>query len=225
MKSRKIRVRTNQVDRLLADVGDLPSQPVGDHLSDDEFIGLAMETLPAQQVERIDTHLAACPDCAMEMERLLEAAEAWRGEPGKQRLAALRERLIGPLPPPEPRSLRERLVQNLREATENWQELFSRRELAWAASTDEADRRKIWNWQSDDGLLRGHAVLERNGKLTFRFVSKALGLEGERFYLRLGSLRREVVLRRVSETEVGAKVVVPAHERPADPTDISLEMA
>jgi hypothetical protein len=225
MKTRKTQVTTTQVDRLLGDIRARPAQPVGDHLSDDECIGYAMETLPAEQVARVDTHLAACPDCAIEMERLLEASEAWCGEPGKQRLAALRERLIGQLPTSEQLSLRERLVLDLQEAVENWQKLFSGRKLAWAASTDEEDRRKIWNWQSDDGLLRGHAVLERNGKLTFRFVSKELGLEGERFSLRLGHLRREVVLRRVAETEVGAKVIVPAHERPADPADISLERA
>jgi hypothetical protein len=219
MKSRRIPVTAKKVDELMALFRALPTEPVGEHLSDDELIGCAMGTLPAEQVAHLGVHLDSCLDCAAEVERLLEAAEAWRGEEGKQRLAALRERLVR-----QP-ALHERLVQALQEAIENWRNTFSRPQPAWAALTDEEEGRRIWSWQSQDGLLRGHAVLESSGQLTFRFVSLELGLEGQRFALRLGDLRREVVLRRVSETEVGARVVIPAHERPADPTDISLEVA
>lgn len=225
MKTRKIQVTAKKVDELMALFRTLPAEPVGEHLSVDEFTGYAMGKLLTAEVQRLDEHLASCPNCATEMERLLEASEAWRGEQGKQRLAALRERLIGQLPTPDQPSLRKRLAQRLQEAMENWQDTFSRRELAWAAATDDEDGREIWNWQSDDGRLRGHAVLEKNGNLTYRFVSGELELQGARFYLCLGALRREVVLRRVSETEVGARVVVPAHARPADPADFSLEVA
>ena len=61
--------------------------------------------------------------------------------------------------------------------------------------------------------------------MTLRFASHELALEGQRFILRLGDLRREVTLRRVSEDEVGARVVIPAHERPADLTDVEIEQA
>lgn len=92
----KLQVTTNQLDKLIAEIRALPGKPVGDHLfSDDEFISYAMETLEPQQIERIDAHLASCPECATEMERLVEAAEVWRGEQGEQRLAALWARARG----------------------------------------------------------------------------------------------------------------------------------
>jgi hypothetical protein len=230
MKTRKVRVTANQLNQLIADVRTVPAEPVGDHLSDDLFIGYATETLTMEEVQQIDQHLASCPDCTAEMEPLVAASEVWRGEPGKQRLAALRERLqehLRPVTLPGP-PLRERLADWLRPMNESLQALFERKpakraneELAeWPLAAATYGDREIWKWQSEDGILRGHAVLEANGDLTFRFASKDLRLEGSRFYLRLGSLRREVVLQRVSETEVGDEVDVPRHERPSEAADI-----
>jgi hypothetical protein len=94
MKEREIQVTADQIHKLITEVRALPSTPIGDHLSDDEFIGYTMETLEPQQMERIDAHLASCPECATEMERLVEASEVWRGEKGEQRLAELWARTI-----------------------------------------------------------------------------------------------------------------------------------
>lgn len=75
----KIQVRRGQLDRLIADIRALPSEPVGDHLTDDQLISYAMEALAPEEVEGLDAHLASCPDCTSEMERLLDTSEAWRG--------------------------------------------------------------------------------------------------------------------------------------------------
>jgi anti-sigma factor RsiW len=125
MKTRKIQLTAKKVDELMALFRAVPAEPVGDHLSDEEFIGYAMETLTTKEVQRVDEHLASCPDCAAEMEPLVAASEVWRGEPGKQRLAALRERLQ-PVTPPAP-ALRERFSDALRQAQESWQALFERK--------------------------------------------------------------------------------------------------
>jgi anti-sigma factor RsiW len=229
MKTRKIQVKANQLNSLIGDVRAVPAEPVGYHLSDDQFIDYAAETLTPEEVQQTDQHLASCPDCAEEMERFVAASEVWRGEPGKQRLAALRERLQ-PVPPPA-LALYERFSEALQQAQESWQALFPKKpaneelaRLPLAAATFDEERREIWNWQSEDGSLRGHAVLAGNGDLTFRFESKELNLDGRRFHLRLGSLPREMVWQRVSETEVGAKIVIPRSERLSDTTEISLEM-
>jgi hypothetical protein len=93
-KNPPIRVTEEQTDRLLADVLSLPSEPIGAHLSDDEFIGYAMETPTESDVDHIDEHLASCADCTVELERFLEAADAWQGEVGEQRLNHMRESLL-----------------------------------------------------------------------------------------------------------------------------------
>src|SRR5437867_3285347 len=96
MEPRKIPVTRAQVLRLMEDLAAIPNSPVGDHLSDQEFTGYALELLPDGEVERLDRHLASCAECANEMERLTTAAAAWSGEEGSRRLAALRERTLQP---------------------------------------------------------------------------------------------------------------------------------
>lgn len=91
---RTVQVTSGQLDRLIADIRALPSEPVGEHLMDDEFIDYTMEALAPPEFARLDTHLASCPECAAEMERLMEASEVWRGAQGGQRLARLRERAL-----------------------------------------------------------------------------------------------------------------------------------
>jgi hypothetical protein len=93
MNERKIKVTADQVDRLLSDVRASQTAPIGDHLSDDESIGYAMGSLTADEVQRVDEHLASCPDCAAEAERLLSASDVWSGQQGASRLASLQGRV------------------------------------------------------------------------------------------------------------------------------------
>ncbi len=93
MKERNIRVTTNQLDKLLADIRALPHEPLGNHLSDDEFINYSQGTSSTEEMNRIDTHIASCSPCASEMERLIEAFKVWRDDIGKRRLERLRERM------------------------------------------------------------------------------------------------------------------------------------
>lgn len=117
MTTSKIQVTTEQVNKLLADLRALPDTPVGAHLSDDEFIGYTMEAFEPPEIKRLDTHLASCPECATEMERLVEAAEGW----DEERLAHLRERALTPLRgvPPEPSQPRKVPWKRLQTALEN----------------------------------------------------------------------------------------------------------
>jgi hypothetical protein len=116
-------------------------------------------------------------------------------------------------------AIRTRFIESLRQARESLQAAFAQR-TAWAAKSGNEERREIWKWQSDN--LRGHGIRAQNGDLTFRFESNDVELDGRRFYLCIGTLRREVVLRRV-EKEVFAKIVVSHLEIPSDATEISIE--
>lgn len=61
----------DQIHILLDDLGRLPLEPSGDHLSDAEFIGYATGELEPRDVGRVERHLASCSDCASEMTRLV----------------------------------------------------------------------------------------------------------------------------------------------------------
>jgi hypothetical protein len=91
METLKIRITSKEFEELIAMLRNLPDEPVGEHLSDDEFISYVMQELPDPDLERIDEHLDSCPECTAEMERLLEIYELWRKDPDRQRLLALKQ--------------------------------------------------------------------------------------------------------------------------------------
>ena len=88
------KVTKGQLDKLIKDIRTVPSEKVGDCLTDDEFIRYVREELSEDESKRIDQHLESCDECLTEAERLVEGSEAWRGEAGKQRLDALRKRCL-----------------------------------------------------------------------------------------------------------------------------------
>jgi 3-oxoacyl-[acyl-carrier-protein] synthase II len=95
MKSHKNRVRTDQLEKLIDDIHSLPAEPIGEHLSDDQFILYSMEMLSKEETQSVDTHLASCEQCAIVMERLIEESKPWQSEEGTQRPAAVTERVFG----------------------------------------------------------------------------------------------------------------------------------
>ena len=72
----------------------MPTELIGDHLTDDEFIRYGRGELSDEESNKIGNHLESCDECATEAERLIEGFKAWRGEAGKQRIDALRKRCL-----------------------------------------------------------------------------------------------------------------------------------
>lgn len=81
MTTSKAQITAEQAEKLIANLRALPDRPIGEHLSDDDFVDYAMEALEPPEIERLDTHLASCMECVAEMERLVAAAEIWATEP------------------------------------------------------------------------------------------------------------------------------------------------
>jgi hypothetical protein len=231
---RKIQVTRDQLDKLIADIHALPDEPVGDHLPDDEFIGYTMEALVQEEVVRIDAHLASCPDCASEMERLMEASEIWRGEQGEQRLAELAARTLAAMGEPHREPLRRDPNKEVqRAATEvmghlgHPSELLERLAARLArvlftiekpqfagvhAKTPHAPR----GGQTEDGLLRWRAVADETGNIIIRFASHEAEFAGVRLRLRAGMWQREVVLTQKGPDQVGAEIALARDELPAE---------
>lgn len=214
MKVRKIQVTPDKVDELMALFRGLPTQPVGDHLTDEEFIAYAMGTLPADEVARLDVHLDSCLECAAEVERLQEAAAFWDSPEGRQRLANLRERVLKKLIPP----LWERLAAALRNLV-LLPNVGRAGAPAWAATYIRPQ-----DGQTEDGVLRWRIVEDEEGNLVVRFGSHHLELEGVRVSLQAGDWTAEAVLAPVAPDQVGAEITIPWEERERLPAGADLRI-
>ena len=189
MNIERVKITAKKMDGLIEFLKNFPAGPIGDHLSDDEFVEYAMEWLSEEDLRKVDGHLHSCIDCATQMEVVVEKAESWRGTQGQQNIDDLKTRC--------------RLSYALSLATD------SLGELKLAAESIES--REIWSWECD--ILRGHAVKEINGDWTFRFSSDGMDLLDKPILLHLGTITKRAVLTKVSRQEVGAKIVVPRHEQ------------
>ncbi len=214
MKTRKVKVTRKKIDELMALFRNLPTEPIGDHPTDDDFIGYTMETLTAEEAQLVDAHLASCSDCAIEMEQMLEGTEVWRGEQGKQRFAALRERLLKSLSestqataPPRP-SLWERFHIALRQ-------FFYRLNPAPQYGTPQEPQDFEWE---EGGIF----VVNENGRVIVRVDSPEMELEGAEVCFYAGEWQRVVPLRGVPGVGVVAEVVISPDDPDAPPPNAIL---
>lgn len=220
-----------QLERLMSDLPDLSQELAAAHLTDEEMIGYAMELISHDDTLRIDAHLASCIQCASAMEHLLEVEQAWRGEPGQNRLTALHKRVLASQPSLLARLI-ARLAQALRQAQQDWQKERSKSRLTplVTATSQKRSGQTLLEWQTEDGQVEGHIILEPNGDWTIRFFSDNVDLEGTGFWLLLDQsqreddrFKREVILQRVSLTEVEAELVIPPDRQPADIGDLDIQ--
>lgn len=214
MKTRKIKI-----DELMALFGSMPIEPVGLHLSDDEFTGYSMEMLTSEEVQRIDQHLASCSVCAAEMDRLMTAAEVWRGQEGKRRLAALRARIQAKWPQyPKARRSSGSLRDRLRDFLTQLQ--YPNVAPAPAFGT----RPQPLRIESEDGTVAIYVEEdEDSGDVIVRIDSRAMELEGTLIRVYAGNWQREVPLQPVASGFVGVEVILTRKERESLPLDAVLQ--
>lgn len=202
------------------------------HLTESELAAYSDQELDQTRRALADAHLKQCFICESQLVLLREESEALDNRAATAEDVALVERLMeqmGSAPKPSAADpaeiakeipLQERLAEYLRQMVASWQIDFGRGALRGEAVQGE----EVWRWQSEDGKLQARATIEKNADLTIHFSSNRMELEGARLNIRLGNLSQEITLRRVSESEVDAKVAVPWPERtPKNMADISIE--
>jgi hypothetical protein len=89
MSLRKIKIPIQRIAKVFNISTTHPHEPPGTHLTDEESAGYASAVLSDADVQRVEMHLALCPECCAEVEHLLEAAETWRDLDIKETIAAL----------------------------------------------------------------------------------------------------------------------------------------
>jgi hypothetical protein len=221
MNKRKIEATTSQLDRLLTDVSAAQQvQPLGEHITDDEAIGYAMKALSAEAVQRVDQHLAACPDCVVAVEQLVTATHFWNSAPGEARLDSLRERIRSGVLKKQPQRAASQKVGLINSAIANWFRSFN---LAIAGATTTTLLVKA---KTDDGSLRWNIEEDEDHNLTIRFGSHALELEGMLLRLSAGDwhAERRLAKRDPRDNQVGAKFFISRAEREQMPAETVLQV-
>ncbi len=190
------KVTPQKTDELMKLFADMPSELIGDHLTDEEFIGYSMKTLTAQEIERVDAHLDSCPRCAIEMERLQEAAESW-----KQEELVVLSRVAPDQVGGELRITREQRAKLPKESliriaqvkgkqlASSWLEKLGGIPLAKdvALSGAGAKTRILTKGEAEGGQLRWRVEEDEQGNLTIHFASHAVGdLEGATLVIAIG---------------------------------------
>src|SRR4051812_30944404 len=93
MKNETKRLTPQQVERLMAALRENAAEG---HLSDEELVAYLIREASMEERARVAAHISGCEACAARLEFLQVGAETWRGNKGKVRLAALRQRLWPP---------------------------------------------------------------------------------------------------------------------------------
>jgi hypothetical protein len=193
------------------------------HLSESELTAYCGQELAPMRRVIVEAHLKQCFICERQLALLREEIAALSNPQITAEDVALVERLMEQMGVGQPTakgiSLRERLAGYLRQMVASWQIQF-----AQAAMRGGNEGEEVWRWQSEDGKLQARAVLEKNADLIIHFSSSEGELEGVRLNVRLGPISNKITLRRISESEVYAKVEVPRRQRPRELEDIAIEI-
>ena len=188
------------------------------HLTESELEAYCDQELDQIGRARAESHLKQCFICKRQLELLREESAALSNRARSAEDVAFVERLTGDTKV-KPQSLRERLVEYLRQMGANWRVSFE----PVRRHSDEGE--EVWQWQSEDGHMQARATMEKNADMIVRFSSNKMELEGAQFNFRLGSLKQELTLRRISESEIAAQVAIPWPYRQENMmTDISIEI-
>ena len=199
------------------------------HVTQDELAAYSDHELNQIGCARVESHIRGCFICQRELDLLREESLALRERavtPPQD--AALIERLTQQLRPDEenpnqtattqPTPVRETFADYSNKIVGNWQVDFSPVKLG-------NHRDEVWGWQSEDGTLRARATQKKDTDLTIHFSTGDMNLEGARLFFQMRSLKQEVTLLRISESKVGAQVVVPRPYPQGHLATISIEIA
>jgi hypothetical protein len=199
------------------------------HLTESELTAYCDQQSDQIGRARMETHLNQCFICERRLALLQEERAALSNREITADEVALVERLMEqvglaqkppankPAATPDAVSLQERLADYLRQLMASWRISFMRE----AVRGDQVQ--ELWRWQSEDGKVQAHALLETNADLTIHLSSNEIGMEGTRLRFHLGLFNQEITLRRVSESEVAAKIAVPWQYRRGNLAELSIE--
>lgn len=171
------------------------------HISDDEMGDYHDEAIDDFGRARVKAHLRRCQICLRKYERM-------------QRILAASENLESASALAARMQLQQILAAGLIAV------VIARARRRGARMADE-EFREVYDWQSEDGMLRWHVVEDDSG-IVARFWSHRLDLEGLQLIINIGSLTKEITFKRVANDQVGGQARIEGAERQQLPDDWQL---
>lgn len=162
----------------------------------------------------MEAHLKQCFICERQLELLRRESAVLRNQQITDEDIAFVDQMIElaqkssvaePIEVEKEPLLQERLDEYFQQLAQSWRISFMKRTTLRVADYGE----EVWQWQSKDGRLQVRATMEKKAELTIHFSFNEIDLDGARLNVHLGKINQEIVLQRVSESEVYAKVAVP----------------
>lgn len=175
------------------------------HISDDEMGSYHDEAIDDFGRAHVEAHLRRCLICSRKyerMQRILVAAFEESAPPEK-------------IDPAKALVARMQLQQALAAGLIAVVIARARRQGARAA---DQQFREVYDGQSEDGSLLWRVVEDDSG-IVARFWSHRLELEGLRLRIKIGSLTKEITLKRVTNDQVGGQARIEGAERQQLPDD------
>jgi len=206
------------------DIEQLLKSAKFNHLSEETLISHYDGELDEIGLALADAHLRLCPICERRLTFLKEEQEAIENYVVTEKDRALIEQArkkVEPLPraPGGITNLIQQVTAYFNDLLTAWIIPFS--QPAIRGSEGEV----IWEYESEDGLLKAWAVSEKDFSLTVHFESTELAWEGIRIRFRLGPFSEEVTLEHPEGSNVVvAKIKIPRRKLAKKMDDISIEI-
>lgn len=212
MSKQKVALTPRQFNRLMSEMLAHPNEPVvGAHLSDDQFVYYSLgEITREEEMEKIDRHINSCPRCLLEMERLVEAADAWRGSEAEERFKRKQVEIKAGISSKMPLATRpDRPSPDPRSGPQHVTLLA---EIALAGAGTGAAMAAV-DGQIPGGALSWRIVEDHAKNLILRFKARDQSLFGTRLQLSAAKWRRVLSITVIEADQVGARTVITREER------------
>ncbi len=216
MKTQKITMNEQQLEQVAESLRATLSNSLTPCLTDEEFVEYTMALLSHDDTRRIRDHLASCEECAEEANRLVEGASAWQGKQGEQRLTALRQKIESQWTLATPPALEEpqSFIAKMREELRRFLESVSY-DLGFATSAHGGAPPQPLDRASANESFSLFIKEDKERNVVIRIAALAPELE-EPITIRLSAgeaWRKEAVLARIDDDQIGAEVMIPFAER------------
>ncbi len=207
------------------------------HLTESELVAYCDNERDQIRRARMEAHLKQCFICERQLELLREESAALTDRQITDEDVALvdqmlRQAVAESLEIEIEASLQQRLAEYLLQMVESWRAFFMkgatrghqmRSHQMRSHQMRDPQSEEVWRWQSKDGKLQVRATMEKNADMIIHFSSNEIDLDGAHLDFRLGKLGQAITLKRISESEVYAKVAVSRQYRREGIADISVK--
>lgn len=184
---KKFKLTPEASRQLVREVYAIPSEPVGNHLREEDYVAYVLEDLEGEELQRVDAHIASCEECCSKMEETIHAFDAWVEHLKEQHEAKKR-------------------VAEVRPSVIDWLRRVLTQQFAVARTSTSS--RTIEDFKTPDGLF--HFRLDWWGDtITIGISTPFVYFEGWKVPFTIGNNHYEVDLRRSGEDQCFAELRIP----------------